>query len=155
MSGICARILPWLLLGAVLTVVCGAISYAILASQKLSDGPADIVWDKTACSACGMHVGEPGFAAQLTTKSGTIHAFDDPGCLFLFVEERRPEVHTIFFHHSRESRWLAIDTAAFVRVGKSPMGFGIAAVDPGTADSLTVGEARRLCLERTAVHGGK
>ena len=42
----------------------------------LPEGPVDVAWDKSPCSACSMHVGEPPFAAQLTTTSGKTHVFD-------------------------------------------------------------------------------
>jgi len=149
------RILPLLLLGVVLLVVSGTVAWSILASGKLSDGPVDLVWDKAACAACGMHVGEPPFAAQLTTKDGHTHAFDDPGCLFVYVEEQHPDVHSIFFHHHAEKRWIAADKVAFVAAEKTPMGFGVAAVDTGTAGAIDLDEARRKCLTRTSGHGDK
>jgi hypothetical protein len=149
------RVLPVLLLGVVILVVSGTVAYSILASAKLSDGPVDLVWDKAACSACGMHVGEPPFAAQLTTKAGHTQAFDDPGCLFVYVAEQQPDVHTIFFHHSREKRWIAADKVAFTPADKTPMGFGLAAVDTGTKGAIDLDEARRKCLARTSGHGDK
>ena len=155
MSSFGTRVLPFALLGVVLAVVGGAVAYSVLASTKLSDGPVDVVWDKAACAACGMHVGEPSFAAQLTTKDGRTHAFDDPGCLFLYVEEQHPDVHAVFFHHLREQRWIARDKAAFVAVDKTPMGFGLGAVDVGAPGAIDFDEARRKCLERTSGHGGK
>ena len=155
MSNFPTRVLPLLLLGVVLLVVIGTVAYSILASGRLSDGPVDLVWDKAACAACGMHVGEPPFAAQLTTKDGHTHAFDDPGCLFVYVSEQHPDVHTIFFHHHREKRWVPADKVAFAPADATPMGFGIAAVDAGTSGAIDLDEARRKCLERTSGHGGK
>jgi len=143
------------MLGLVLAIVAGAVAWSVMASTKVDDGPADIVFDKAACAACGMHVGEPAFAAQLTTKDGRVHAFDDPGCLFLFVAEQHPDVHTIFFRHHREDRWIARDKVAFVPAEPTPMGFGIAAVDDGAANGIDYEAARRKCLERTSGHGDK
>ena len=87
MNTFTTRILPLSLLATVLAVVGGAITWSVLSSSKPGDGPAEIVWDKAACAACGMHVGEPPFAAQATTKDGRAHAFDDAGCLFLWLDE--------------------------------------------------------------------
>ncbi|MBK8097322.1 MAG: hypothetical protein IPK26_09450 [Planctomycetes bacterium] len=147
--------LPLLLLLAVLAVIGGAVAWTVLAASNLPSGPVDLVFDKAACAACGMHVGEPAFAAQLTDKSGRTHAFDDPGCLFLYVEEHHPDVHAIWFRHWREPRWIAGDRVAFARVEVTPMGFGIGAVDGGTAGAIGYDEARRKCLERTSGDGGK
>lgn len=155
MSALTTRVLPVALLLVVLTIVGGAIAYSVLASSKLPDGPADLVWDKAACAACGMHVGEPPFAAQATTKDGRVHAFDDPGCLFLWLEEQRPDVHTLFFRHSREDRWLTRDAVGFVAHDKTPMGFGFAAVDGTAPGAIDFDECKRRCLERTTGHGAK
>lgn len=154
MSTFTDRILPLALLGVVVATVGGAVAWSVVASTKLPDGPADIVWDKAACAACGMHVGEPPFAAQLIDRSGRVHAFDDPGCLFLFVEERHPDVHAVFFRHHREERWLPAARTAFVVADKTPMGFGLAAVEVGTGQAIDYDEARRRCLARTG-HGGR
>jgi len=155
MSTFSDRLLPAALLAVVVAVVGGAVTWSVVASSKLPDGPADVVWDKAACAACGMHVGEPPFAAQLIDQSGRLHTFDDPGCLFLFVEEHHPAVHGIWFRHHTDPRWVAADKAGFVAVDKTPMGFGIAAVDANAPGAIEHDEARRRCLARTGHGGGR
>lgn len=155
MSAFSTRILPLSLLAVVVAVVGGAVTWSVVASAKLPDGPADIVWDKAACAACGMHVGEPPFAAQATTKDGRVHAFDDAGCLFVWIEEQHPDLHSVFFRHHRESRWLSRDAVGFVAVATTPMGFGFAAVDAGSPGAIDFDECRSRCLARTTGHGDK
>ena len=155
MSTFVTRVLPLVLLGIVLAVVGAAVVHSVVASAKPPEGPVDVVWDKAACAACGMHVGEPPFAAQLTTKDGHTHVFDDPGCLFLYVEEHQPDVHSAYFRDHRSDRWIARESVAFVPLEKTPMGFGLAAVDAGTPGAIGFEEARRKCLERTSGHGDK
>ena len=155
MTGLTSRLLPFALLAVVLLVVGSAIAFSVLASARLPDGPVEVVWDKAACAACGMHVGEPPFASQLTAKDGRTHAFDDPGCLFLYVEEHRPEVHSMFFHAHGADRWIGEDRVAFVAIDNTPMGFGIGAVEVGTPGAIGLDEARRKCLERLSGHGGR
>ncbi len=150
-----SRLVPFALLAVVVSTVGAAITWSVLASVKLPDGPVDVVWDKAACAACGMHVGEPPFAAQLTTKDGRTQAFDDPGCLFLYVEEHHPEVHSMFFHDHAKDGWIAPDRVAFVAVAPTPMGFGLGAVEVGTPGAIGLDEARRKCLERNSGHGGR
>ncbi|MCA8975363.1 MAG: hypothetical protein KDC98_11630 [Planctomycetes bacterium] len=150
MNRLTDRFVPVMLLGAVLLTVGSVVTYSILASNRLSEGPVDLIWDKTACAACGMHVGEPPFAAQLTTKTGETLAFDDPGCLFHYVEEHGPDVHAIWFHHVREDRWIAAAEVAFTAIEPTPMGFGIGAVDAGTAAAIDLEGARRRCLGANA-----
>jgi hypothetical protein len=146
---------PLVMAGAVLAIVCGAVAFSVFAAGRLPEGPVELVFDKAACASCRMHVGEPPFAAQLTDQAGRTHAFDDPGCLFLYLEQERPAVHAIWFRHYREARWLPADGVAFARVDVSPMGFGLAAVDPGTPGALDFAAAKANCLAREAQDGGK
>jgi hypothetical protein len=138
--------LPLVLVFLVVATIAGAVGFAVLAAGRLPDGPVDLVWDKTACATCSMHVGEPPFAAQLTTKDGHTHAFDDPGCLFVFLQQQAPPLHTIFFRHHQQARWLPASAVAFVRVEPTPMGFGLAAVDPGTPSAIDFAAAKAHCL---------
>ena len=153
MNSFTTRILPLLLLLVVLGIVGGAVTWSVLASAKLPDGPAELVYDKAACAACGMHVGEPAFAAQATTTDGRVHAFDDPGCLFLWLEEQQPALHSLFFRHHREARWLSREAVGFVAVTPTPMGFGWAAVDGHTHGVIDFDECKRRCLQRATGHG--
>ena len=154
MSSWTTRLLPAALLTIVLGAVGTAVTWSVVASGKLPDGPADLVWDKTACAACGMHVGEPPFAAQATTTDGRVHAFDDPGCLVLWIEEQRPELHSVFFRHRRDPRWIARDRVGFVVAEPTPMGFGLAAVDGTAPGAIDADVARARVLARTSGHGG-
>lgn len=142
------RALPLMLAGLVVTAIAGAVAWTVFAASDVPDAPVPIVWDKAACDCCGMHVGEPAFAAQVTTRSGRSLVFDDPGCLFLHLDEHHPAVHRVWFHHLREDRWLAEDAVAFVRVEPTPMGFGFGAVDRGEPGSSSLEEVRKTCLER-------
>jgi hypothetical protein len=155
MTSFTSRWLPLALLSLVLAAVAAAVTWSVVASTKLPDGPAVLVWDKAACAACGMHVGEPPFAAQATTKDGRVHAFDDPGCLFLWQEEQRPDLHSVFFRHHREDRWIARDRVGFVAVEPTPMGFGFAAVDTSAPGAIDLDTCRQRVLARTSGHGDR
>lgn len=150
-----ARFLPIALLAVVLVTIGAAVAYSVAAASKVPDGPVDVVWDKAACAECGMHVGEPAFAAQLTTEDGRTQAFDDPGCLFLYVATHRPAVHSMYFHDHGSARWLAADEVAFAAIEQTPMGFGFGAVPAGTPGAQSLGVAREKCLERLYGRGGR
>lgn len=136
------RLLPRALGAIVLLAVGGAVAYAVAAASALPDGPVPVVWDKAACAHCRMHVGEPGFAAQLTTTAGATLAFDDPGCLLEYVAAEHPDVHAMWFHHRTDERWLPATAVAFAVTPTSPMGYGLAAVDPGTPGAVDLATAR-------------
>lgn len=114
----------------------GAVAVTAVALQQRGDGPVVPIWDRDACAHCHMHVGEPGFAAQLHDADGRVYHYDDPGCLLLDLPRRT--VRALWFRHAHEDRWLRGDRVGFAEVGPSPMGHGLGAVDPTTPGALTL-----------------
>ncbi len=144
------------LAGAALGIALAGALIALVLYQleRPPAGPVEPVWDLQACAHCRMHLTERGFAAQAHEADGTVHYFDDPGCLFAW-QRAGGEAATVWFHHSHEPRWLAADEVAFVPAGASPMGFGLAAVDRGASPAMTVAEAQaHLAAAAAAAAGG-
>jgi hypothetical protein len=135
-----------LILALVAALLC--LAWFVVRSQGPPAGPVAAVWDKTACSECRMHLGEPGFAAQLQTSGGQVHWFDDPGCLFLFRAGERPAVHAVYYHHHEQDHWLPEAEAAFLRVHPTPMGFGFGAVEAGRPGAVSLAAAEQEVLAR-------
>ena len=44
-------------------------------------GHRPIAWGRDTCARCRMHLTQPGFAGEMRDPSGTLHKFDDVGCL--------------------------------------------------------------------------
>jgi hypothetical protein len=116
--------------------------------------PVPIVWDEQPCDECHMHVGDPRFAAELDDGE-EIRIFDDPGCLFRYVAERRPHVVAAWFHDSARDRWLPWDDARFIAGAETPMGYGLAAVGTGTPGSFDRLEAARRVAIGASSAGGR
>jgi hypothetical protein len=95
-----------------------------------------------------MLISDPAFAAQLRDEDGSVSSFDDPGCLLASMGERR--AGGLWFHHLREERWIPGDRVAFEPVPRTPMGYGLGAVDAGTEGALDLEAARA----RVAGRGG-
>jgi hypothetical protein len=55
--------------------------------------------------------------------------------------EHAADVRAVWFHHLREERWLPEAKAAFVPVARTPMGYGLGAVDAGTPGALSRAQA--------------
>jgi hypothetical protein len=136
--------LAWVAAGLLAVVGLG---FTVAWTERPPEGPVQVVWDRAACAHCRMHVGEPGFAAQLQTKDGRVLFFDDPGCLLRYEDEVHPEVHAVYFHHVSEDRWLPREGTAFVQADPTPMGYGLGAVETGTSGSISF-EAARAQLRR-------
>lgn len=129
-------------------IAAGAFAWLLMSSEALPDGPLEVIWDKTPCAECSMHVGDPAFAAQMITDIGEELYFDDPGCWFLYEQRATPQIHAAWFRHFREDRWLPYTAVAFAAAKDTPMGFGIGAVDPDEADAIDLDAARRKVLDR-------
>jgi hypothetical protein len=132
--------------------VVGTVGYVVLARDRLPDGPSDVVWDRAACAACKMHVGEPSFAAQAQLRDGSTLVFDDPGCLLLMLPQIEGDVHALWFRHVREERWLKGDAVGFVTASPSPMGFEIGAVDATTPGAESLATVRTRLARREGGH---
>jgi len=147
-------------LGATLVLATLALAVAALAGafEGKPEGPAPIAWDHETCAECHMHIGDPSYAAQIRTADDRVASFDDPGCLFRYLEREAPEVHAMYFHHSEEDRWLTRDQVAFLPVpgDRTPMSYGLAAVDSGTPGAVGFEAAyRRVTNEELHADGGE
>jgi hypothetical protein len=137
------KTLPFFLLIVLLLVVIGSFGYTAYAGTVAS-GPMPFVFPAL-CPQCQMSVLDPAFAAQVITKKGKAEFFDDPGCLFDYLDRQATPPRAVWFHHRELDRWLPEDRVEFVQVPKSPMGYGIQAVDPGTPGAIGLREARERC----------
>jgi len=121
----------------------------------LPEGAVPVVWDGEVCGHCKMHVGDPRFAAQLQTTSGDVLNFDDPGCLFDYLQSHEVSAHALYFRNYDEDGWLTESEVAFLPVEDSPMGYGIRAVSKGTPEAQDIGWAKGQVMNRPhQEHGG-
>jgi hypothetical protein len=121
----------------------------------LPEGAVPVVWDGEVCGHCKMHVGDPRFAAQLQTTSGDVLNFDDPGCLFEYLQSHEVSAHAIYFRNYDEDGWLTESEAGFLPVEDSPMGYGIRAVSKGTPEAQDIDWAKGQVMSRPhQEHGG-
>lgn len=133
--------------------VWGALLCLVLVLGCSPPGPKDIRYGEELCDYCHMIITDPAFAAQLVTRTGKVHVFDDVGDLAAFTTEGRvpaDEVHgmwvNLFLHPSER---VPVADAVFLLSDRfrSPMSSGLAAFRSGEmADSLRGeigGEVRR------------
>jgi len=114
----------------------------------LPQGAVPIVWDGEVCGNCKMHVGDPRFAAQLQTIEGDVLNFDDPGCLFDYVQSHEVSVHALYFRNHDADGWLTESEVGFLPVDDSPMGYGIRAVPKDTPEAQDIAWAKARVIAR-------
>jgi copper chaperone NosL len=108
--------------------------------------PADLAYDHLSCDQCGMMVGDPRFAAQLTTEDGDRLVFDDPACAFRHTAEGERVAHIWFHDANPAGGWLEAREAAFVEAAGAPMDGGLAAVPLGTPGAMSFAAASNRVL---------
>lgn len=131
--------------GAVVVLLAGLCATA--GAQELAHRPQPVDMDGGHCALCGMRLVAPRHVAQLQTKDGRVHDFDDPGCLLRFLQARRPRVHARYFR-GPDLRWIRGRDVAFLPGGRTPMGYGLAAVPSGTPGAVSWDEAWRRVAAR-------
>lgn len=139
---------------AVLVAAAGAFVGLVVRSQRKPEGPVPIVYDKEACAHCHMQVGDPRLAAQAQLADGTVLDFDDPGCLLTWLDESREQPRAVWLRAYREDRWVPRESAAFVEVGETPMGFGLGVVERGTPGAIGWDEAAARVKAKRGERGG-
>lgn len=108
--------------------------------------PVEIALNEDECSHCRMAISRRAFAAEAVTPSGTVHFFDDIGCLVRWVSGRPPPEGTgLFVVDFADGSWLDATRARFVRADslETPMGSGLVAF----------GSAERAAEEAQRLHG--
>jgi copper chaperone NosL len=136
--------------GLLLVIALVAISVAFVRFNQvtLPEGAVPVVWDGEVCGHCKMHVGDPRFAAQLQTTSGDVLNFDDPGCLFDYLQSHEAPIHALYFRNYDEDGWLTESEVGFLPVEDSPMGYGIRAVSKGTPEAQDMDWAKGQVMGR-------
>lgn len=114
---------------AAIIVLLGGIAAGVWYLEQPTDGVQPVVWGEATCAHCQMHLGDRHYAAQLQTKKGEVHNFDDPGCLFEWIAANAPSIKHTYFRHHRRDTWLDYREVGFVEVEEpTPMGYGLGAV---------------------------
>ena len=136
----------------------------VLAGCSAGEGdgpqPPEMAYGFDTCSACGMLIDEPRFAAAMLLANGETRKFDDIGEMMMYhMDHPNETVEAWFVHDYGTEEWVRGEEAYFVmaEVIHSPMGSGVAAfAEEGDAAALAeehgvaVMDMDRL---RAAVHG--
>ena len=138
-----------------LAFVAAVVAFVRFNQVTLAEGAVPVIWDREVCAHCKMHVGDPRFAAQLQTTDGKVLNFDDPGCLFDYLQSSEGTVHALYFRNHLEDGWLSEAEVGFLVAEDSPMGYGIRAVPKGTPDAQDVDWAKSRAQDQPhQQHGG-
>jgi nitrous oxide reductase accessory protein NosL len=115
--------------------IAGVLALAACA-DKANAGPAEVKWDRDACTGCSMVISEHGFAAQVRGgPRSDVFKFDDIGCAVKWLAKQpwaNEPATKVWVARQADGTWLDARTARYEAGKTSPMGFNFGAVDPGT-----------------------
>lgn len=129
---------------------------AVLAgcSSEPLTGPAEIKWDRDVCVRCSMVISERAYAAQIRDPMKKVHKFDDFGCAIFWKEHQTfSDAEIEFWVPDARAEpvggtWLDARQATYLAGRRSPMGYGFAAVAPGTPETVGYDAARKAVLAK-------
>lgn len=97
--------------------------------------PVDLYPEDT-CALCRMAISDARFASEIIESDGTVHKFDDVGCLLQFREQLSPaRVAAIFLKDYETVAWMRYEHSTIVETGiATPMASGkVAFAESGRA----------------------
>jgi len=106
----------------------------LLACSPKPEGPQppEIIYGQEMCSACGMVIDDPRFAAATQLLNGEYLRFDDVGEMLSYhMNHPEAQVAAWFVHDYPSEKWIRGEQAIFVHSSslQTPMGSGIAAFE--------------------------
>ena len=120
-----------IILALVVLLAIALMGFFFLRQPPLSDGHKEVILDKHTCAYCYMHISDIRFASQIQMKKGATFFFDDHGCL-LNYRKNKPisdlDIHSVYYYHLSESKWINENDVGFVVCKESPMGYNFGAV---------------------------
>jgi copper chaperone NosL len=113
-------------------ILLWAVLFILAACSPKPEGPQppEINYGQEMCSACGMSIDDPRFAAATLLASGKYLKFDDAGEMFRYhMNHPEDQVAAWFVHDYPSEKWIRGEQAIFVHSTslQTPMGSGVAA----------------------------
>lgn len=94
-------------------------------------GPEPVKLNVDACVYCKMPISDPRYAAELITKKGRLHKFDDADCIIKYTRENGKSDAAVFYfsNFAAPGQFVRASDASFIKGGslKSPMAGNTAA----------------------------
>lgn len=120
--------------GLLKKIMIGTILFLSLLSlaacgSKVSYEPREVNADIDVCEVCNMSIVHSGYATQLIEKDGTVHMYDDLGCMMQFLDGAGKEldVEATYVRDIDTLDWIALEEAYYVHEASiwTPMAYGV------------------------------
>ena len=119
------------------------LSAVLLWKPAPSSGPEAVRYGRDACERCRMLMSAPGFAAERRDDKGTLHKYDDLGCMLIAASHAASGEAWVEDHAG--SGFVPLLSATFVAGVGTPMNYGVVAFrDAATAAKFAADHGGRV-----------
>ncbi len=111
-----------MMIAAVLVAISGC-------GKEQSYEPEEINPDIDACNICNMSIAHTDFATQLILEDGTVHKFDDIGCMMEYINGagKEEKIMKKYVRDVETAEWIELEKAGFAYHEDfwTPMAYGV------------------------------
>ncbi len=119
-------------------------------TRERSEGPEVIMWDRDACTACGMVISDHQFATEVRGGPGhKLYRFDDVGCAAGWLRKQAWATApgtVAWVAQGPDGHWVDALAARYEPGAASPMGFNLTA--SGADGGLTFADVTAQALRQ-------
>ncbi len=148
------RILQWLQIAFLLLLSA--------CSDTPQTGAVDVRFDRDICERCRMVLSDPRFSAQVryvVNGRSRVSKFDDIGCAVIWLQEQKLQNNNqveIWVTDYQTRDWIDARKATYVKVGTTPMEYGLGAMIDSTVTGMNFEQATDFIFDvekRFNIHG--
>lgn len=97
--------------------------------NKTAFEPREVNPDIDACEVCNMSIAHTDFATQLIERDGTVHMYDDIGCMIKYLEGegKNKDIGATYVRDYETMKWVPFEQAyhAYHPEFWTPMAYGV------------------------------
>ncbi|NSL51662.1 nitrous oxide reductase accessory protein NosL [Bacillus sp. P2(2020)] len=125
---------------------------ATACGNEQSYEPRDVNPDIDACEVCNMSVAHVDFATQIIEKDGTVHMYDDIGCMvkYLNSEGKNIDIAATYVRDYETLEWVEYEKAYYAYHPEfwTPMAYGVVSfAEKERAEAFVANEGKGEVLE--------
>ncbi len=141
------------LLGILCALAAVPATAVLLSPRAKATGPEPIRYDRDTCAHCRMHFAARGFAAERRDDRGTLHKYDDIGCMLVAASHGASGEAWVEDNAGNGFVPLLSATLVTARDLGTPMGYGVVAFrDRASAEEFARSHGGRLIALEELLH---
>lgn len=103
------------------------VCFLVACSGAKTYEPEEINPDVDVCVVCNMSITAEPYATEIILKDGTVHKFDDIGCMIEWMNKSNEDIAKKYVRDVTNGEWIELEHAVFVYNSNywTPMNYGV------------------------------